>query len=275
MRKILLSMAVMFSAMSLQAQEYNMFNSADVDADGWLWFDTQEKVDKYVGVCNEDDYKVDPKGKLIQMVYADQNPTYPETTVDPTAVGYGAGGEVGATGAKTGAIILPAASANQSINGGGIAILMPSCSTFSMNVSCSGSVAVQLLSTDDVTKGFGDYGVRQAYMIGFKPFARAGNTTKTGLESLTNGNDKITIKSDKPVYVYFRNITKNEVYIHGIKVTTPKQEATGIKNVVAEGNADAEIYTLDGIKVANKVDGLKAGMYLVKSGDATRKVIVK
>lgn len=272
MRKILLSMAVMFSAMSLQAQEYNMFNSADVDADGWLWFDTQEKVDKYVGVCNEDDYTVDPKGKLIQMVYADQNPTYPETTVDPTAVGYGAGGEVGATGAKTGAIILPAASAMLSINGGGIAILMPSCSTFSMNVSCSGSVLAQVMSTTDATTVFGEYGVRQAYSM-FKPFARSGNTTKTGLESLTNGNDNITIKSDKPVYVYFRNLSNREVYIHGIKVTTPV--ATGIKNVVAEGNAEAEVYTLDGIKVANKVEGLKAGLYLVKSGDATRKVIVK
>lgn len=274
MRKILLSMAVFFSAMSLSAQEYNMFNKADVDENGWLWFDTQEKVDKYVGVCDEDDYKVNPNGKLIQMVYADQNPTYPATTVDPTVAGFGVDGEVGATGAKTGAIILPAASAMLSTNGGGIAILMPSCSTFSMNVSCSGSVLAQLLSTDDVTKGFGEYGVRQAYSM-FRPFARSGNTTKTGLESLTNGNDNITIKSDKPVYVYFRNLSNREVYIHGIKVTTPKQEATGIKDIMADQGSAVEVYTMDGIKVANKVDGLKAGLYLVKSGDATRKVVVK
>ena len=272
MRKTLLSMAVMFSAMSLQAQEYNMFNTADVDADGWLWFDTQEKVDKYVGVCNEDDYTVDPKGKLIQMVYADQNPTYPETTVDPMAVGYGKGGEIGADGAKTGAIILPAASAASTANGGGIVILMPSCSTFSMNVSCASSIYCQLLSTTDVNTAFGDYEVRKPFSL-FNKFAGAGNTTKTGLESLTNGFNTVTIKSDKPVYAYFRNLTKAEVYIHGIKVTTPV--ATGIKNVVAEGNAEAEVYTLDGIKVANKVEGLKAGLYLVKSGDATRKVIVK
>ncbi len=275
MRKILLSMAVVFSAMSLQAQEYNMFNTVDVDANGWLWFDSQEKVNKYVGVCNEEDYKVDPQGKLIQLVYADQVPLYPETTVDPTAVGYGAEGEVGATGAKIGAIILPAASAFAAENGGGIAVLMPSCSTFSMNVSCSDKISAQLLSTDDVTKVFGEYGIRQAYVVPFKTFAYSGNTTKTGLESLNNGKDDITIKSDKPVYVYFRNLTSREVYIHGIKVTTPKQEATGIKNVVAEGCAEAEVYTLDGIKVGTKTEGLKSGLYLVKDGKGTRKIVIK
>lgn len=274
MRKILLSMAVFFSAMSLQAQEYNMFDKADVDANGWLWFDTQEKVDKYVGVCNEDDYKVNPNGKLIQMVYADQNPTYPETTVDPTAVGFGADGEVGTTGAKTGAIILPAASASSTANGGGIVILMPSCSTFSMNVSCTSSIYCQLLSSTDVNKAFGNYEVRKAFSL-FNKFAGAGNTTKTGLESLTNGYNTITIKSEKPVYAYFRNLTKAEIYIHGIKVTTPKQETTGIKEVVAAKGSAVEVYTLDGIKVANKLDGLKAGLYLVKSSDATRKVVVK
>lgn len=272
MRKILLSMAVFFSAMSLQAQEYNMFDKADVDANGWLWFDTQEKVDKYVGVCDEEDYKVNPNGKLIQMVYADQNPTYPETTVDPTAVGYGKGGEIGADGAKTGAIILAPSSSLTATNGGGIAILMPSCSTFSINISCSDKVFCQLLSTTDVNTAFSDYENRSAYSL-MNSFAGAGNTTKTGLERLSNGFNDITIKSDKPVYVYFRNNRNRELYIHGIKVTTPV--ATGIKNVVAEGNTEAEVYTLDGIKVANKTEGLKAGMYLVKSGDATRKVIVK
>ncbi len=41
-----------------------------------------------------------------------QIPTYPQTTVDPDAIGYGKGGELGADGYKKGAIILPAASAS-------------------------------------------------------------------------------------------------------------------------------------------------------------------
>lgn len=64
----------------LRAQEFNLFH--DVDADGWLWFDTQEKIDKYVGLCNEADNKIDPNGKPIQMVPADIAPDYPATFAD-------------------------------------------------------------------------------------------------------------------------------------------------------------------------------------------------
>ena len=78
-------------AIGMQAQEYNLF--ADVDADGWLWFDSQEKIDKYVGICDENNYKVDPNGKVIQLVYADINPTYPSATADPYYIGVGADGE--------------------------------------------------------------------------------------------------------------------------------------------------------------------------------------
>ena len=49
----------------VQAQEYNLFY--DVDADGWLWFDSQEKIDKYVGLCNEADNKIDPNGKWYRQ----------------------------------------------------------------------------------------------------------------------------------------------------------------------------------------------------------------
>ena len=70
MKKIFtLLLLAMACSVNMQAQEYNLFDPADVDADGWLWFDTDEKIEKYVGVCNEDDYKVNPNGKLIQLVY--------------------------------------------------------------------------------------------------------------------------------------------------------------------------------------------------------------
>ena len=39
--------------------------------------------------------RADPKGKKIQLVYADQLPSYPQTTVDPDAIGFGKGGELG------------------------------------------------------------------------------------------------------------------------------------------------------------------------------------
>lgn len=237
MKKFYFMMALILCAMSATAQNYNLFSASDIDKDGWLWFDTQAKVDKYVGTCDEENYKADPNGKKIQMIYADQVPAYPQTTVDPDAIGYGKGGELKAEGYKKGAIILPAASAIGATNGGGILIMMPSCSELSINVSCEGKVTCRLLSSADINATFGNYGVRQAYILGFKNFAGAGNTTVKGLESLTSGNDEITIKSDKPVYAYFQNTTKGEVYIHGIRViTTTKNEDGGEATPETPGN---------------------------------------
>ena len=228
MKKLYFMMALILCAMSATAQNYNLFSASDIDKDGWLWFDTQAKVDKYVGTCDDENYKADPNGKKIQLVYADQVPTYPQTTVDPDAIGFGKGGELGTEGYKKGAIILPAATALGSTNGGGILIMMPSCSELSMNVSCDGMISCRLLSTTDINTAFTEYGVRQVYLSPFKKFAGAGNSTVNGLATKTNGNDEITIKSDKPVYVYFQNTTKGEVYIHGIRViTTTKNEEGG------------------------------------------------
>ncbi len=260
------------AATGMQAQEYNMFNAADVDENGWLWFDSQEKVDKYIGLCNEDDYKVDPEGKLIQMVYADQNPTYPATTVDPTIIGIGNDGEIGTAGAKTGAIVLAPASGIQQTNGGGFVVLMPSCSTYSICLSSEDNVYAQLMSNSEVNTTFGEYEVRKAWSM-FGKFGGAGITTQTGLESYSNGYNNITIKSDKPVYVYFRNLNKHEVYIHGIKVTTPKQESAGIKDLASDSGAVTDVYTVDGVKVAK--DNLKSGVYIVRNGKSAAKYIVK
>ncbi len=237
MKKLYFMMALILCAMSATAQNYNLFSASDIDKDGWLWFDTQAKVDKYVGTCDEENYKADPNGKKIQMIYADQVPAYPPTTVDPDAIGFGKGGELGTEGYKKGAIILAPASAIGATNGGGILIMMPSCSELSINVSCEGKVTCRLLSSADINATFGNYGVRQAYILGFKNFAGAGNTTVTGLETKTSGNDEITIKSDKPVYAYFQNTTKGEVYIHGIRViTTTKNEEGGEATPETPGN---------------------------------------
>ena len=60
MKKIFTLAMLAVIVMGSQAQEYNLFDAADCDAEGWLWLNTQEKIDKYVGLCNEDDYTVDP-----------------------------------------------------------------------------------------------------------------------------------------------------------------------------------------------------------------------
>lgn len=274
MKKFYFMMALILCAMSATAQNYNLFSASDIDKDGWLWFDTQAKVEKYVGICDEENYKADPNGKKIQMIYADQLPTYPQTTVDPDAIGYGKGGELKAEGYKKGAIILPAASAIGATNGGGILIMMPSCSELSINVSCEGKVTCRLLSSADINATFGKYGVRQAYILGFKNFAGAGNTTVKGLESLTSGNDEITIKSDKPVYAYFQNTTKGEVYIHGIRViTTTKNEDGGEVTPETPGNDYTVKFTAETSDTEREVNVAlsKPGKVSIDWGDGVKK----
>lgn len=274
MKKFYFMMALILCAMSATAQNYNLFSASDIDKDGWLWFDTQAKVEKYVGICDEENYKADPNGKKIQMIYADQLPTYPQTTVDPDAIGYGKGGELKAEGYKKGAIILPAASAIGATNGGGILIMMPSCSELSINVSCEGKVTCRLLSSADINATFGNYGVRQAYILGFKNFAGAGNTTVKGLESLTSGNDEITIKSDKPVYAYFQNTTKGEVYIHGIRViTTTKNEEGGEATPETPGNDYTVKFTAETSDTEREVNVAlsKPGKVSIDWGDGVKK----
>lgn len=274
MKKFYFMMALILCAMSATAQNYNLFSASDIDKDGWLWFDTQAKVEKYVGICDEENYKADPNGKKIQMIYADQLPTYPQTTVDPDAIGYGKGGELKAEGYKKGAIILPAASAIGATNGGGILIMMPSCSELSINVSCEGKVTCRLLSSADINATFGNYGVRQAYILGFKNFAGAGNTTVKGLESLTSGNDEITIKSDKPVYAYFQNTTKGDVYIHGIRViTTTKNEDGGEVTPETPGNDYTVKFTAETSDTEREVNVAlsKPGKVSIDWGDGVKK----
>lgn len=274
MKKFYFMMALILCAMSATAQNYNLFSASDIDKDGWLWFDTQAKVDKYVGICDEDNYKADPNGKKIQLVYANQLPTYPQTTVDPDAIGFGKGGELGTEGYKKGAIILPAASAIGATNGGGILIMMPSCSELSINVSCEGMVNCRLLSSADVNTAFGDYGVRQVYLAPFKKFAGAGNTSVKGLETKTNGNDNITIKSDKPVYAYFENNTKGEVYIHGIRViTTTKNEDGGEATPETPGNDYTVKFTAETSDTEREVNVAlsKPGKVSIDWGDGVKK----
>ena len=50
---------------------------------------------------------------------------------------------------------------------------------------------------------------------------------------------------------------------------------TGISTAMSSETAEKEVFTLDGIKVGNSTDGLKSGIYVVRQGQKTQKVIVK
>lgn len=291
MRKIArLTLALLaFAATSAQAQEYNMFGASDVDADGWLWFDTQAKIDKYIGNIDETNYKVDGNGKLIQTVYADQMPDYPASEVSPEFVGAGTDGETGSEGSRTGAIMLQPSSVSMTANGGGFVVCMPSCATFSICLSSNSKIMGRILATKNVAADMGQASpttdltastgwkiVNASYMTIFKTLGR-GIKTWTGIEDLDNGTDEVTIKSDEPIYVWFQSATHDTVYIHGIKVTTPRAEKTGINTLTSNvSSANKEIYSIDGSRIANGADerALRKGVYIIRTKEGTRKVAV-
>ncbi len=279
----------------LRAQEFNLFH--DVDADGWLWFDTQEKIDKYVGLCNEADNKIDPNGKPIQMVPADIAPDYPATFADALWQGAGTDKEIGTEGSRTGAIVTAAASANMTANGGGFVVLMPSCSTYGICLSREGSTYVRMMASKDINTVFTNYDVISAkFTTVFKPLFRGGIYNWTEIETLDNGNEgAYTLQSDKPVYAYFQSLTKEPIYIHGIRVTTPTNSTVDIRETVApksriffEGSrvvltepADIKIYNANGVLMntahTDRMDlsSMPKGIYVVKAGDAVRKMVLR
>ena len=282
-------------SVNMQAQEYNLFDAEDVDADGWLWFDTDEKIEKYVGICNEEDYKIDPDGKLIQLVYADILPDYPTPYADSWFVGAGTDGEIGGEGALTGSIVLPKSSGMLSTNGGGIAILMPSCKSLSICMSNDGQVRVRMMGTKDINTSFYNYDVISAKYAGFSALFNSGIYFWTGIENLTNGNDyAYPLKSDEPIYAYLQNC-HYEFYIHGIKVMTTTNPA-GIEEETVAGKdkifffnntislneeAQIDVYNVAGVLVESafatqlSLEDMSKGIYIVKVGNNTRKVAVK
>ena len=298
MKKIFTLFALaMLSTATVSAQEYNLFSAEDVDADGWLWFDTQAKIDKYVGLCDEDNYTVNPNGKPIQMAFANITPDYPETIADPEAFGADTEGYLFADeGVKKeelikGAIILAPASAQMSMNGGCLILNLPSCSTISLLLS---SEARMLGRTLMVTPGY-DMGVDDsptdadpwtnhtksifARASVFGSIHGAGQYKWEGIETANNGyNEGVTFVSNEPVYFALQNCNKYAIFVHAIKVTTPKQESASVQGVSStEAKGAAEVYGLDGKYVGTRSakNNLAKGVYVVKQGDKAQKVIVK
>lgn len=306
MKKIFTLFTLMLlSAASASAQSYNLFPASDVDENGWLWFDTQEKIDKYVGVCDEDNYTVDPKGKPIQMVFANITPDYPETYADPSVIGVDKAGnyldDEGYTSGEslTGAIVLAKASGLMgNTNGGCLLLNLPSCSSISIYLASEGYTLMRSLKltagvgidVDDST-GENPWTGSTKYIYGgttmFKSFSDAGHFKWETAATDNNGyNEGENFVSDGPVYFCLQNCRNRVVFIHGIKVTVPNQsdvisdgeEETGVKSVTSiDDKGAAQIYGLDGKFVGPRYakNNLAKGVYVVKQGDKARKVIVK
>ena len=277
MKKIFTLALLAFTAMGSQAQDYNLFNAADCDAEGWLWLNTQEKIDKYVGLCNEDDYTVDPDGKIIQLAFANITPDYPETFADPDVYGVDTRGytmlddSVHSDECIKGAIVLAPASAQSSTNGGCLILNLPSCSTISLMLSSEASMLGRTLmlspsngiDSDNSTgenKWTGDTKSIYAKATLFSKLHGAGQWKWEGIETLNNGyNDGVTFQSNDPVYFALQNCHRFAIYVHAIRVTTPKQdkqESAAISEVKHFGKLSSAIYNLAGQRITTPARGL-------------------
>lgn len=285
MKKIVTLAMLAVATMNASAQEtFNLFSPADCDADGWLWLNTQEKIDKYVGTINEDGYTVDPNGKVIQMAFANINPDYTETYADPEAYGVDTQGNtildegVNKDECIKGAIVLAPASAMMATNGGCLVLNLPSCATIDLMLSSEARMlgrTLMLSSTNGIDNDnstgenpwTGDTKSIYAKASVLGSLHGAGQWKWEGVESLNNGfNNDITFKSESPVYFALQNCHKYAIYVHAIRITTPKQETVGIQENILNKQERNAYYNLAGQRMTSPVKGINiiAGKKVIK-----------
>lgn len=307
MKKIV-TLALLFAGAFTSAAyaQGNLFTPADCDANGWLWFDTQAKIDKYVGETNSD--------KIIKMVptkyQVEVEPDIFENlknTASPTVYGAGTDGylpgvdSTGATlgaDAKQGAIVLaPATNAIMAMNGGGILMHLQSCYSLNMFFSCEGHIKPVLQGVDG-TKETID--CSQIKSFPFTPLnsAYSGQTTWNNMQDIENFSS-FKLKSESPVTMYLLSGTNNELYLHGLKVQVygegagisgTASDAEGI-NIAQTGRfislsreADVNVYNAAGkVVLSTRAEALDlgvlgTGLYIVQARDAkaaaTQKVLI-
>lgn len=305
MKKSITSLFLMLAcSFGAQAQTDSYpFDAADVDENGWLWFDTPEKIEKYVGIS--EDGKLDPNGKIFQMIStksaSDALPPFNETFASDTVTGFG-DPKSGGTDVKKGAIVMHKATENALYNNGGAVLInLPSCKMLSMNLSCESAAQLYLSGTNDAEADTSAYSIvylpqKTEWFPGmafYQELFRTDNFTWEGIHMLNNnGASEFTFSSKNPVYGMLQVAGLYPVYLHGIKVILDGT-STNIRNITTEDilfdgqnvslatPAQISVYNIDGALVSSEyadkisLSGLNKGLYLVKAGNATRKIAIK
>lgn len=288
MKQILLSGLVVAASLSVNAQEtYNFFDPADCDENGWLWFDSPEKIAKYVGA--------DLKIQLIDAPYEIDDPDFPGETIfppssaDATIQGYNTKGEKGGEGSKTGALELAPAEGRGFFDscGGGFLVHLPDCASYDVVLSSpEGSIYTELYGAKEyVTKDDCSYIWNESDPNDWFP-EDGPLTTEHYFEylnvqdhkyDLTFGEgdvrDYITFqgnKGEKRTTVFYNRVMA-PLYVHGIRIKTYTDvsgaagDIAGVEDVIAEDAAimvdgkvirvdspvEISVYNIAGAKVAS------------------------
>lgn len=250
-----------FTFLFAQQQGYNLFDAQDVDANGWLWFNTQAKIDKYVGQANNEigAYRTGEGAKIIQLVSTDYKVEVPDpngfpgdvinvsltSTADPDTLGISKdpvitvgedGKEIkeypnGGPGALSGAIMLQAA--KSAALGGGILIKLPPIVSYELYLSCENRMLSNTKLTAKEENRFSEYEQVKGYAAPFSYLSSGPGHKEWNVTLEKNGVTGAAVKADATQYVLAQNKTTRTMYVHGIRVFTTSP--TGINNV--DGNA--------------------------------------
>lgn len=260
MRRTIFTLLSVFTFIYLSAEEpkYNLFDAQDVDADGWLWFDTQAKIDKYIGQANNEigAYTIGDNVKIIQLASTEYTVEKPDPNGFPGDViqeslatiafadTLGVSKEavvvvdeneketkeyqIGGPGSLKGAIVLPSGKA--SALGGGILIKLPPIVSYELYLSCESRMITNVKLSVKEDERFGNYQQVKGYMAPFSYLSKtAGHFTwKVGEEK--NANTETAVKADVTQYVLAQNKTTRPMYVHGIRVFTVTP-TTSVNNV--------------------------------------------
>lgn len=294
MKKALLFLLCVALGGTVVKAQTSFFDPEDIDAGGWLWFDSQAKIDKYFGYGNlpDDMHKI----QVMDAQFENEGGEFEVCEVDPNMVGYGTDGVLGGPGAITGGIKLPGSAGSMQYNGGGILLNLPSCSQMSVCLSCDDKMTPALLMGPGKSELI-DMQLVRGYML-LRPLSKAGIYRWNNMQELAHSETGATIKSSGPVSVYVVNSRPHHLILHGIQVYTDGVNAIEtVKNdnplgMVYAGNtvtlkepAQVRVYNVSGSLVKSEtssvvdMNDLPKGMYIIKAqngniGD-TAKVLVR
>ena len=283
MKKGLLTLAAIAAFASVNAQNtYNYFDPKDCDAEGWLWFDTQEKIEKYVGFQGVGE---NPKIMLLSATFENADQGYDEPTTDPTLKGYNAEGVQGGEGSWTGAISLCGGSftnGSDSPDGGAFMLQLPDLAQFDLKLSTEGSyICLGLQGAEGHVEAVDCKNVQIYMKMGFlvnRPLASTSQYTWTNIQNVANETldppFKLESPEGKPVTALVRNNRKDPLLVQAIRVRTYTQNYEGdtaVEGVEISDNAPAVYYNLQGVQVK----GDQPGIYICRQGNKTSKVVVK
>lgn len=282
MKKFLLTLAALSTLAANAQQTFNYFDPKDCDADGWLWFDSQAKLDKYCGFTLPDkQYKI----SLLTATFENAEMGFDEPQLDGTIKGYNAAGELGGTGSWTGGIVLCGsknANGSDAPNGGGIMLQLPDLAEFSLALStepqmiCVGLRGAKGWVEDVDCKDVQIYMRMGAWIR--NQLAEKSQFTWNNIQDVTNQTNGFKLASPKgeKITAVVRNNRGDALLVQGIKVFTYTQTdypqgGSAVDEIETDQNAPVEYFNLQGMKVSGDMPGI----YVRRQGSKVSKVIVK